>query len=125
MGGTGYDSLSGAQREEMLGCMKAIYALTLAMMDEVGPPRDAQAAAKAIRWDEGEVGPLPWGSRSQSGARHEAPGTRQVEERLRGLPLAELHAHDGSGETRAFCHCTSPVLVCMENPYIKINDSDE
>jgi hypothetical protein len=26
--------------------------------------------------------------------------------------------------SRAFCHCTSPLLVGMDNPYIKINDSD-
>ena len=30
----------------------------------------------------------------------------------------------GPASTRAFCHCTSPVLVCMDNFYIKMtNDS--
>ena len=31
----------------------------------------------------------------------------------------------GAGSDEGFCHCTSPVLVCMDNPHTKTNTSDE
>eukprot|EP01044_Picomonas_judraskeda_P015934 COSAG03_NODE_2754_length_2473_cov_1.385847_2_plen_275_part_00 len=44
-------SLSGQQRNEMLACMKLVYKLTLAMLDELAP-RDAKAVAAATVWND-------------------------------------------------------------------------